>query len=78
MIDFNDPASIMAWFLQNPKRHGPQLAVQGHAVLCLALDFEIGGHVLCGLGHAVHAVLRLHQFIRKTPANGGVVDRVGS
>lgn len=26
MIDFNDPASIIRWFRQNPKRHGPQLA----------------------------------------------------
>ena len=58
------------------RRHGFHLACQGHAVLCFAFNFVIGGHVFGSLRHGVHAVFFFHQFIDKAPANGGVIHRV--
>ena len=75
----------LAFFLRNADRrdflrqdarllcgHCLHLAGQSHAVLGLALNFVIGGHVLCGFGHGVHAVHGFHQGVDKTPANRGV------
>ncbi|MNO42298.1 hypothetical protein D3C76_324870 [compost metagenome] len=48
------------------------LAAQGESVLVFARNTELRGDILGGLGHRVDAVLRLHQFIDETPADGGV------
>jgi hypothetical protein len=58
--------------------HGLELAGQGHAVLGFALDLELLGDVLGGLGHGVHAVLFLHQLVDEAPADGGVIDGVAA
>ena len=58
--------------------HSFHLAGQGHAVLCFALNFVIGGHVLCRLWHRVHTILFFHQFVNEAPANGGVVHGIGA
>ncbi len=55
-----------------------QLAVVGHQVLRFAFDLEIHRHVLGRFRHGVHTVLRLHEFVHKTPADGGVIDRVAA
>jgi len=60
------------------RRHGLELARQGHAVLRFALDLVVGGHVLGSLGHGVDTVLRLHELVDEAPADGGVVHRVGA
>ncbi|MPM70561.1 hypothetical protein SDC9_117516 [bioreactor metagenome] len=55
---------------------GLLLRGQRHAVLRVALDLEIVGHVLGRLGHGIHAVLLLHQLVDEAPADGGVIHRV--
>ena len=75
----------LAFFLRNADRrdflrqdarllcgHCLHLTGQSHAVLGLALNFVIGGHVFCGFGHGVHAVHGFHEGVDEAPANGGV------
>ena len=54
--------------------HCLALAGQGHAVLGFTFNAVFRGHVLCRLGHGVHTILRLHFFVHKAPANGGVMN----
>ena len=58
--------------------HGLELRGERHAVLRLALDLEVGRHVLRRLRHRIDAVLFLHQLVDEAPADGGVVDRVAA
>ncbi|MNF04282.1 hypothetical protein D3C80_2037640 [compost metagenome] len=50
------------------------LAANGEGVLILAGDLIIDGDVITGLRHGIDAILRLHQRIDETPADGRVVD----
>ena len=50
------------------------LTGQSHAVLGVALDFEVGSHVLRGFGHGIHTEHAFHQRVDETPADGGVIN----
>ena len=55
------------------RRLRPHLAAPGEGVLVRPRDLELLGDVLRRLRHGIDAVLRLHQRIDETPADGGVV-----
>jgi hypothetical protein len=68
----NFPASFAAaqrCWLRSAKAEG---------ILIGAADAELLGDVLGGLRHRVDAVLLLHQLVDEAPADGGVVDLVGT
>ena len=50
------------------------LAAKRQLVLILTAHGELGGDVLAGLGHGVHAVLGAQLRIDEAPADGGIED----
>ncbi len=57
---------------------GLDLAAQGHLVLVVAVDLVVGGDILRGFRHGIHAIAFFHQLVDEAPANGGVVQCVGA
>ena len=57
---------------------GALLAAGGESVLVFARHIMVGGDVVGGFGHGIHAELRLHFGVHKAPANGGVSPKANA
>lgn len=50
------------------------LRAERKSILIGAADFRLFGDILACLSHGIDTVLRLHQRIGETPADGRVID----
>jgi len=70
-----DRHDLFAEKARRPRFRRPPLAAVRERILVRALDPELLGDILAGLGHGIDAVLSLQQGVDEPPAERGVLDR---